>query len=114
MSYLRIHNENFLVITQILQLFIGPGPGDGEIFTDPDELFQFVIKVDDPNAGQYSFECSICQKRFIRRMAVRNHAESIHFPNMFRYTCQHCGKEMKSRSSLNYHITTEHNKKNKI
>jgi len=84
--------------------------GPGQTFSDPEELFQFVSKDDFVVPGQPKFLCSICQKRFISRIAVRNHVESIHFPGMFKYTCQFCGKELTSKSSLNYHVTMTHNK----
>jgi len=84
--------------------------GPGNTFTQPEELFQFVSKDDIKIPGQPNFKCSICSKRFISRIAVRNHVESIHFPGMFKYCCQVCGKEMTSKSSLNYHVTMTHNK----
>jgi len=84
--------------------------GPGQTFTEPEELFQFVSKDGLKIPGQPNFKCSICQKRFISRIAVRNHVESIHFPGMFKYCCQICGKEMTSKSSLNYHVTMTHNK----
>jgi len=84
--------------------------GPGHSFTDPEELFQFVQKDENPDSGQYKWVCSICRKRFISRIAVRNHCESIHFTGMFKYNCNICQKEMSSKSSLNYHVTIYHNK----
>ena len=84
--------------------------GPGHSFTDPEELFQFVQKDENPDSGQYKWVCSICRKRFISRIAVRNHCESIHFTGMFKYNCSICQKEMSSKSSLNYHVTIYHNK----
>ena len=84
--------------------------GPGVSFTDPEELFQFVRKYEAADSGQYKWSCSICHKRFISRIAVRNHCESIHFPGMFKYNCEICHKEMTSKSSLNYHVTIYHNK----
>lgn len=83
-------------------------------FNDPEELFQFVLRdeqklPDVPN--NYNYFCRICSKRFISRVATRNHVESIHYPGMFKYTCHLCGKECASKSAVNYHITTFHNKK---
>jgi len=84
--------------------------GPGQTFTDPEELFQFVCKDGQKLPGQPNFKCTICHKRFISRIAVRNHVESIHFPGMFKYCCPLCAKEMTSKSSLNYHVTMTHNK----
>ena len=83
-------------------------------FNDPEELFQFVLRDDQklpdvPN--NYNYFCRICSKRFISRVATRNHVESIHYPGMFKYTCHLCGKECASKSAVNYHITTFHNKR---
>ena len=101
-------NKLFLVL--IVVTFLG-----AELdFNDPEELFQFVLRdeqklPDVPN--NYNYFCRICSKRFISRVATRNHVESIHYPGMFKYTCHLCGKECASKSAVNYHITTFHNKK---
>ena len=81
-------------------------------FTDPEELFQFVLK-DETQPKAYKWTCSICCKKFGSSIAVRDHCESIHFPNMFRYMCQVCDKEMSTKSSLNAH-KFYHNKKGVI
>ena len=39
---------------------------------------------------------------------IVNHVESIHFPNLFIYTCQYCGKEYRTKNSLNVHISVNH------
>ena len=77
----------------------------GRSFTDPEEFFQFAMKDEGQHSGNYKWACSICQKKFIRRSAVRNHCESIHFPSMFRYMCQVCNKEMSSKNSLESHLS---------
>jgi len=84
----------------------------GSTFSSPDELFQFVGKSLEKTPGVHDTFCTICQKRFPWRSAVRNHVESVHFPGMFEYPCHICNKVMSSNSSLKTHITLGHNKKN--
>jgi len=84
--------------------------GPGSTFTSPEELFQFVGKTE-KTPGVPDTYCTICQKRFPGRAAVRNHVESVHFPGMFNYPCHTCHKILYSKSALNTHITTIHNKK---
>ena len=100
---IRLHQSN-LSITQILVL------GPGSTFTSPEELFQFVAK-SEKTPGVPDTYCTICQKRFTGRAAVRNHVESIHFPGIFEYPCHICSKILCSKSSLNTHITLGHKKK---
>ena len=79
-----------------------------ELFQNPDDLFQFVVKDEIP--GRQNFYCSICTKRFHSRSATRNHVESIHYTGVFKYNCHICAKELVSKSALAYHVTTFHNK----
>ena len=98
----------FSILTWILVL-----GGPGSTFTSPEELFQFVGKTE-KTPGVPDTYCTICQKRFPGRAAVRNHVESVHFPGMFNYPCHTCHKILYSKSALNTHITTTHNKKHWI
>jgi len=84
--------------------------GPGSTFTSPEELFQFVGK-SEKFPGVPDTYCTICQKRFPGRAAVRNHIESVHFPGMFDYPCHMCPKILCSKSSLNTHVTLNHKKK---
>ena len=79
---------------------------------NPEELFQFVVKdeIRIPEHKNYIYSCSICTKRFISRVATRNHIESIHYTGVFKYDCQLCSKHCVSKSALNYHVTMFHNK----
>ena len=83
-----------------------------ELFQDPEDLFQFVVKDEIP--GLPNFYCSICTKRFQSRSATRNHVESIHYTGVFKYVCQYCSKSLVSKSALGYHVTTFHNKPSKL
>eukprot|EP00092_Neocalanus_flemingeri_P031552 GFUD01034263.1.p1 GENE.GFUD01034263.1~~GFUD01034263.1.p1 ORF type:complete len:333 (+),score=58.08 GFUD01034263.1:57-1055(+) len=74
----------------------------------PEDLLKFVLP------GETGFVCSYCAKVFPNKRDVRNHLESIHFPNYFTYSCEQCGKEFKSLNSRNIHITRNHNKPKKI
>ena len=94
-----------IVLTRFLVL-----GGPGATFTSPEELFQFVGKTE-KTPGVPDTYCTICQKRFPGRAAVRNHVESVHFPGIFNYPCHTCHKILYSKSALNTHITTNHNKK---
>jgi len=74
----------------------------------PEDLLKFVLP------GDSGFVCSYCAKVFPNKRDVRNHLESIHFPNYFTYSCEQCGKEFKSLNSRNIHMTRNHNKPKKI
>ena len=84
----------------------------GMTFSSPDELFQFVGKSAKKTPGVHDTFCTICQKRFPWKSAVRNHVESVHFSGMFEYPCHICNKVMSSNNSLKSHITLIHNKRN--
>ena len=64
----------------------------GDEIVDPDQLHQFVDR-----HHQGLFYCTICEKTAATRRDVRNHVESIHYPNAFVYDCQFCGKTLKTK-----------------
>ena len=70
----------------------------------PEDLYQFVAH--QPEAKGYY--CTICSKARPKRTEVRNHVESIHFPNSFCYQCQTCEKTFRSKNALKVHNTTNH------
>jgi len=74
----------------------------------PEDLLKFVLP------GDSGFVCFYCSKVFPNKRDVRNHLESIHFPNYFTYCCELCGKEFKSLNSRNIHMTRNHNKTKKV
>jgi len=73
---------------------------------DPDQLYQFVEK--DVTVAGSSFYCTICLKKAPTRRDIRNHVESIHFPNMFQYDCQFCDKKLKTKKSKDWHMGSVH------
>jgi len=85
---------------------------EGASFSSPEELLQFCEKTTEKIPGVHRDFCTICQKRFPWKSAVRNHVESVHFPGMFEYPCHICSKVLSSSSSLKTHVTLMHNKKN--
>ena len=115
MNVSKLHHRNILKVflhCLIVWIVVGmamdnPDPLR-ELFQNPDDLFQFVVKDEIP--GRQNFYCSICTKRFHSRSATRNHVESIHYTGVFKYNCHICAKELVSKSALAYHVTTFHNK----
>jgi len=72
----------------------------------PEDLLKFVV-----SAGDCGVLCSICAKTFKNKRDARNHIESIHFPNSFVYSCEHCGKQFNALNTKNVHVTRHHSKK---
>ena len=72
-------------------------------FVDPDQLHQFVDRQD-----QGLFFCTICHKTAATRRDVRNHVESIHYPDAFVYDCQFCGKTMRTKKARDWHMSKNH------
>ena len=58
--------------------------------------------------GRNIFKCTVCAKTNSLKANIVNHVESVHFPNVFIYTCKYCGKEYNAKNSLNVHISTIH------
>ena len=67
---------------------------------------EYVVK--DLEEGRTVFKCTICQKSNFRKHHLINHVESVHFPEMFSYSCMYCGKDYKTQNSLNVHISQRH------
>ena len=79
-------------------LFVGVG--------DRQILNEYVVK--DLDGGRTVFKCTICHKSTFRKHHIVNHVESVHFPEMFRYSCIYCGKDYKTKNSLDVHVSTSH------
>ena len=71
---------------------------------DPEDLYQFVAHQLE-GKGYY---CTICSKSRPKRTEVRNHVESIHFPDSFCYQCNTCVKDFRSKNALKVHNATVH------
>ena len=73
---------------------------------DPEQLYQFVEK--DVSITGSTFYCSICLKKAPTRRDIRNHVESIHFPNAFEYDCPFREKKLKTKKSKDWHMGSAH------
>jgi len=76
------------------------------VFQDPEDLYRFVEK--DNSGMKGAFFCTMCGKKQPTRRDVRNHVESIHFPDMFTYNCDYCHKQFKTKKSKDWHLTSSH------
>ena len=67
-----------------------------------DHFDQYMSKV-----GGGTFSCNICP--YVKtKTLVRNHVESIHYPNTFTYTCPICGKAYGTNNSYVCHKKRAH------
>jgi len=79
-------------------------------FGDPSDLFQFVIENFD---GGKRFHCGLCNKfAHSGKTHVRNHVESVHYPNSFLYPCDQCDKSFPSKQNYQLHKSRVHKQKN--
>ena len=67
-----------------------------------DHFDQYMSKI-----GVGTFSCNICPYVKTKTM-VRNHVESIHYPNTFTYTCPICGKAFGTNNSYVCHKKRAH------
>ena len=89
--------ENLIFSCYEKKPFLGP--------VNPDDLSQYVLV--NPTIKEYT--CSLCQTFKAKLPSkVKNHLEAIHFPGMFLYDCDICGKTLKGRNALNIHKSTTH------
>jgi hypothetical protein len=79
---------------------------------DPSELHAYVVENLTASEECLRFHCQICGRAGANRRDVRNHVESVHFPNVFEYVCAVCGIKLSSRKSLDNH-KYRHHKTNK-
>jgi len=82
-------------------------PLTGRVFEDPNQLYQFVDRLAGAG-GPGRFFCTICRKTATTRRDVRNHVESIHYPDAFEYDCSVCGKKMTTRKARDVHMGKFH------
>ena len=52
--------------------------------------------------------CTICGKTHAQKIHCQNHLESIHFPDMFIYSCSQCGKTFNGKNKLYVHVSLIH------
>ena len=58
--------------------------------------------------GQANFECTICQKRFYRKISLKDHFESYHEKVEGKYKCDFCEYKTHARICLRHHIHYHH------
>ena len=69
-----------------------------------DDLMLYVVKT----SGGYACCCGSFRHQW--KMNVQNHVESIHFPGHFKWNCDVCGEEAKTRNILAKHKSKFHPK----
>ena len=77
--------------------------------SDPSDLMTYIMetRVD----GKKMYCCTICNKLISNSTTnAKNHIESVHFPGMFSYSCDECGRQCTSKNSLSIHMTRYHKK----
>ena len=87
-------------------IFTTPILGLGQ---DPEELLVYVTENTDLNSDM-KWMCKICGRPGLNRRDIRNHVESLHFPDMFAYQCKICHMTLKSRKALDNHKYRKHPK----
>jgi len=82
-------------------------------FQDPSDLLQFVREgYEGCYEGNKRFACTLCTKFAHKGKAnVRNHVESVHFPNTFQYPCDQCDNFFPSKNNVQLHRSRVHKQK---
>ena len=75
-------------------------------FSCPDDLYTFVKENTGQGDSKHKYMCAICGKTGFHRSDVRNHAENIHYPDLFRYNCEICFTVVRSKTALLNHKRT--------
>jgi len=84
------------------------GKGCISIEDRPKFLEQHIQKVVDEISHKKQFMCTICGKTHAQKIHCQNHLESIHFPDMFIYSCSQCGKTFNGKNKLYVHVSLSH------
>lgn len=71
-------------------------------------LDQHIEKVVDERTHKKQFMCTLCSKLHSQKIHCQNHLESIHFPDMFNYSCSYCGKTFNGKNKLYVHVSLTH------
>ncbi|XP_072947100.1 uncharacterized protein [Epargyreus clarus] len=59
------------------------------------------------------YDCSICDKRFAKKMTLQNHVAEVHMNiDIKQLPCDICGKKFKTIGKVNHHIKTVHKRGN--
>jgi len=80
--------------------------------TEPDRsiLHDYIKK--EVIDGRNISVCTMCGKSSSQKHHLMNHLESVHFPNLFTYSCKYCAKTFNAKNSLHVHISTSHRHQN--
>ena len=71
------------------------------------DLNQYIEKINEGvNFGQ--FNCNICGKVSERKDVLQKHVENKHFPGLFEYSCDQCGRKFNTMSKYNNHRFRHH------
>ena len=96
-------SELSIKICSWVPLFLHGSCSSGGI-TKPEDFEKYLMS---NGAGGYT--CSLCSYTKTRTL-VRNHVESIHFPNTFTYKCDLCGKTFGTNNAFLMHKKRFHSK----
>jgi len=77
---------------------------DATLVGSYDDLMLYVVKTES------GYACCCGSFRHQWKMNVQNHVESIHFPGHFKWNCEVCGDEAKTRNILAKHKSKFHPK----
>ena len=69
----------------------------------PDKDMLLANISEEMGPGGKVFKCDLCSKIIKVKQNMLSHLESKHFPGMFSYECQQCGKKYNNRKSLGNH-----------
>ena len=74
---------------------------------DPTDLLRYVRESYEGDRRVHM--CTLCSKfSHTARSNVRNHVESVHFPNTFSYPCALCDKSFPTKQSVQTHKSRTH------
>lgn len=63
----------------------------------------FEYHVRTKHTKEYPFECTKCDKKFVTKMALKNHDIGVHNDNRFIFSCEICNKTFKTKIYLKSH-----------
>ena len=78
--------------------------------TIPDEVMLLANISEEMGPEGKTFKCDLCSKILKKKYNMLCHIEGKHFPGMFRYECQQCGKKFNSRKDLHSHSKYRRNR----
>ena len=67
------------------------------------DLSNYIEKISE---GQ--FKCKICGLVSSQKVNQKRHVESKHFPGLFEYSCDQCGKEFNTKNKYSNHCMRDH------